>query len=491
MSKKVRSLAAGASTGRVLQVGLCLALVAAVPIARAALPGWSASQVYTAGNEVQHGGKIWRAKWWTQGNDPASSGEWGVWALVAACDARCAPDGGGGGDGGGGNTPPVTGPKPKPGGGYTMTQAEIDASEAALTSSPLFTRVKASIATRSNADVLAIAPRKATNPDNVKRVERIVDETTWHYLFPLRHPSYTYSGFLQAVGKFRGFCADYDDGRNGELICRKALATAFAHFAQETGGHDPHAGVEEWRQALVYVREAGCSETGSGCTYNAECAPGTWQGITWPCGKDAGGAFRKYFGRGAKQLSYNYNYGPFSQAMYGDVRTLLDKPELVADSWLNLASAIFFYVYPASPKPSMLHVMDGSWQPNAADTANGIKPGFGATTNVINGGIECGHGYEKPQSLNRIAYYRRFAQYLGVPIPANEELGCANQKRFDVQGAGALNIFWDQDWGYFPAMPEGKAFACKLVGYQTAYSALQTGDYQRCVSHYFNVEVLR
>lgn len=53
---------------------------------------------------------------------------------------------------------------------------------------------------------------------------------------------------------------------------------------------------------------------------------------TSPCGKDKDGDFVSYFGRGAKQLSYNYNYGPFSEAMYGDVRVLLDKPELVADT---------------------------------------------------------------------------------------------------------------------------------------------------------------
>lgn len=54
-----------------------------------------------------------------------------------------------------------------------------------------------------------------------------------------------------------------------------------------------------------------------------------------PCGKDKDGDFLSYFGRGAKQLSYNYNYGPFSDAMYGDVRPLLDKPELVADTRMN------------------------------------------------------------------------------------------------------------------------------------------------------------
>ena len=111
-----------------------------------------------------------------------------------------------------------------------------------------------------------------------------------------------------------------------------------------------------------------------------------WQGQQWPCGKFDNGEFKSYFGRGAKQLSYNYNYGPFSEAMFGTVRTLLDNPEKVADTWLNLASAVFFFVYPQPPKPSMLHVIDGTWQPNAHDRQNGLVPGFGVTTQIINGG---------------------------------------------------------------------------------------------------------
>ena len=51
----------------------------------------------------------------------------------------------------------------------------------------------------------------------------------------------------------------------------------FAHFAQETGGHDPHAGVEQWRQGLVYLREAGCTEEGPGCGYDSSCSLSTWQ----------------------------------------------------------------------------------------------------------------------------------------------------------------------------------------------------------------------
>ncbi|MCV2358192.1 PKD domain-containing protein [Paucibacter sp. TC2R-5] len=374
-------------------------------------------------------------------------------------------------------------------GKYLLRQADVLATEASLTNTPLFASVKASIATRPNSVVTAVAPGAPSNPPNVKRVERILPASQWEYLFPLRNPSYTYTGLLQAIAKFSGVCADYSDGRDAEAICRKTLATMFAHFTQETGAHDRNNAIPEWRQALYFVREAGCSEDSYGCPYNNECLPTTWQGQVWPCGKDAQGRYKQYFGRGAKQLSYSFNYGPFSDAMFGDVRVLLDKPEQVADTWLNLASAVFFYAYPASPKPSMLHVVDGSWKPNAVDQAAGIKPGFGATTNVINGGIECGQGAEKPQSVNRIAYYRQHAAALGVPIAPTEELGCGNQKQFVVGGAGALDIYWDQDWAYYADMPEGKSFACKLVGYQTAYSALKSGDYQSCVLKYFDVVI--
>ncbi|WP_220800690.1 glycoside hydrolase family 19 protein [Mitsuaria sp. WAJ17] len=374
-------------------------------------------------------------------------------------------------------------------GKYILKQSDVLATEARLTDTALFRAVKASIATRDNSVVTAVAPGQASNPENVKRVEKILPVSQWEYLFSQRDKAYTYTGLLQAIAKFSGVCMTYTDGRDSDAICRKTLATMFAHFTQETGAHDPNSATPQWRQALYFVREAGCSESSYGCPYNNECNPTTWQGQTWPCGKDAQGRYKQYFGRGAKQLSYNYNYGPFSDAMFGDVKVLLNNPEQVADTWLNLASAVFFYVYPASPKPSMLHVVDGTWKPNAVDSAAGIKPGFGATTNIINGGIECGQGYEKPQSVNRMAYYREHAAALGVPIPSTEELGCANQKSFAVGGAGALDIYWDQDWSYHAEMPEGKAFACKLVGYQTAYFSLKAGDYQRCVEKYFDVIV--
>lgn len=368
--------------------------------------------------------------------------------------------------------------------GMTLSSSALRAREAALTSGPVIDAVKQAIVTLPNNEVEAIVPTRAANPANVKRVEGLMTAADWDYLFPVRAREYTYTGFLRAVGKFPAVCRSYTDGRDADAICRKTLATMFAHFAQETGAHESHRTEPEWRQALHWVREMGWTEDMRG-GYNSECSPAGWQGKTWPCGSFPNGDFKSYFGRGAKQLSYNYNYGPFSLAMYGSVRPLLDRPELVADTWLNLASAVFFYMYPQPPKPPMMFVVDGTWKPNARDLANGLKAGFGVTTQIINGGVECGGSVEVQQSLNRISYYKSFAAHFRVPVPADEVLGCRGMRQFDDSGAGATAIYWERDDSWVAANPGGKSYACKLSGYQTPHSALTPGDYTACVKAHF------
>ncbi len=349
--------------------------------------------------------------------------------------------------------------------------------------------VRKSITSLDNASVEAITVGNPANPDNVRRLESIVSESDWDFLFPDRHEKYTYLNFLKGVGKYPAFCSSYDDGRDADAICRKSLATMFAHFTQETGGHNAYSAYPEWRQGLVYLREVGWDENAAN-GYGI-CDPSLWQAQAFPCGTYDDGRYKSYFGRGAKQLSYNYNYGPFSYSIYGDVNKLLNEPGLVASTWLNLASAVFFYLYPQSPKPSMLHVIDGTWKPNANDRDNGLVPGFGVTTQIINGGVECGGKTEHQQSQSRIDYYRKIAAYLNVPVPENEVLGCAGMKQFDANGAGVLLVYWEEDWGWSPDTPTGKTYKCQLVSYQGPYSAFNDDDYVRCVENKFDVEIIK
>eukprot|EP01067_Filipodium_phascolosomae_P004126 Filipodium_phascolosomae@DN2725_c1_g1_i19.p1 len=230
---------------------------------------------------------------------------------------------------------------------YNMTKSEIAAKVRELTSGPMMQKVIQSMAVLPPDVVDNITPLNPNNPENVKRVESMFSNDQFLYVFPWRLPVYTYNGFLKAIGKFPAFCREYKDGRDSEAVCRKSLAVMFAHFGQETGGHVQHPEIAEWRQALKHVREVNWNETSLN-GYNDKCKKGDiWQTQTWPCGKFLDGPnkgeYKSYFGRGAKQLSYNFNYGPFSQFMYGSVHPLLQDPHLVADTWLNFASAVFFY----------------------------------------------------------------------------------------------------------------------------------------------------
>ncbi|SEG47337.1 glycosyl hydrolase family 18 protein [Vibrio hangzhouensis] len=47
---------------------------------------WDPAMVYNGGDSVVYQGLNYQAKWWTQGEDPTQSGEWGVWKDLGACN---------------------------------------------------------------------------------------------------------------------------------------------------------------------------------------------------------------------------------------------------------------------------------------------------------------------------------------------------------------------------------------------------------------------
>jgi len=57
--------------------------------------GWDAKKVYIGGDIVSHNGKNWLAGWWTQNEEPGTTGDWGVWKVQGDSDCD------------GGNKPPV------------------------------------------------------------------------------------------------------------------------------------------------------------------------------------------------------------------------------------------------------------------------------------------------------------------------------------------------------------------------------------------------
>ena len=157
---------------------------------------------------------------------------------------------------------------------------------------------------------------------------------------------------------------------------------------------------------------------------------------------------KQYYGRGPFQLSWNYNYGQFSNVFapssYNSKLYLLDQPEIVAqDGFLAMAAGIWFYMTPQDPKPSMHDVMTGFYVPNEVDLNGNFGANFGTTTNIINGGIECGNG--SVQAATRASYYLSWLNYFGMP--PEDGIDCANQNNsFPYGGAGDVSGYWVEAW---------------------------------------------
>jgi len=311
---------------------------------------------------------------------------------------------------------------------------------------------------------------------NVRRIIRMMDEDQFEYLFYMRRPPYTYIDFIKAAAKWPRFCGEMSEAHTlidttdksaaMDTSCKGEMASMFAHFSQEVGAH---TGGEEWREGLYFSEEIGC-ENGVCIAYNAPCTNGTWTQFAYPCGSGV-----TYHGRGAKQLSYSYNYGPFSRIIYGDF-TLLNAPERVAnEGFLTLASAMYFYMTPRSPKPSIHQTVTGLWLPTSTDKNEGRNLGFGVQTLIINGGIECGDGTRSSQAINRASYFESFAVYFNIwdswfkPTQLHCEVSQAftNDESSSTYYKGFIAQKWDGSCGY-------------VVWEETGFNAFTPGDLQLC-----------
>ncbi|TYI37878.1 hypothetical protein ES332_A03G246400v1 [Gossypium tomentosum] len=125
----------------------------------------------------------------------------------------------------------------------------------------------------------------------------------------------------------------------------------------------------------------------------------------------------------------NYNYGQFGESI-GQKYELLQHPELLKTNvTLSFMSALWFWMTAQPPKPSCHSEITGEWKPSAKDIAAGRLPGYGVTINIINGGFECGKGGPNDHVENRINYYERYCDMLGVSYGPN--LDCYNQVPFN------------------------------------------------------------
>ncbi|ACU62980.1 Chitinase [Chitinophaga pinensis DSM 2588] len=221
----------------------------------------------------------------------------------------------------------------------------------------------------------------------------------------------------------------------GDLIVRKRELMAFlANISQETTGGWPTAPGGQYAWGLYFREEVGYEGT-SNIGYREASTQ-------YPPA-----AGKSYHGRGPIQLSWNYNYGQASEFIFGDKNVLLANPEkVIQDGVIAFQTGIWFWMAQQYPKQSCHDVMiPGKWEPTAAQIAGGLKPGFGATVNIINGGLECNKGTENTKVLSRIAHYQRYTGIKQVSMELNGgnnavNCGCANMAPFAIDNTECSQI---------------------------------------------------
>ncbi|KAF8057665.1 endochitinase [Scenedesmus sp. PABB004] len=257
---------------------------------------------------------------------------------------------------------------------------------------------------------------------------------------------YTYDAFIAAANAFPGFGTASAD----PAVNRRELAAFLAQISHETTGGWATAPDGPYSWGLCWIQEGECAHRGRPRAHAARRSspvsllapvptlqrPSPRAGMKTPADQLAPycaatpefpcAAGKKYFGRGPIQLSWNYNYIPAGAALGFD--GLNDPDAVTRDAALAFKTAIWFWMTPRDPKPSCHAVMAGTWSPSPADVAAGRQPGFGLTTNIINGGLECGSGSVQGQEADRIGYFKRYAALLSTTTGAN--LDCAAQQHY-------------------------------------------------------------
>ena len=189
----------------------------------------------------------------------------------------------------------------------------------------------------------------------------------------------------------------------------RELAAFLANTSHETTGAwqtyalDPALGAR-YHYGYCFKEEVGC-ENQTSCTQYCD-SNNTEYGYACSLGTT-------YHGRGPIQFTWNYNYGPMSEVLYGNNNyTLLENPSiLVTDAVISYRSALWFWMTVQAPKPSAHDVMIGNY---SAEASKNRYPGFGMTINIINGGLECGtDDFAEAKNKNRLGFYLAYLKVLG------------------------------------------------------------------------------
>ncbi|RHY21829.1 hypothetical protein DYB25_011293 [Aphanomyces astaci] len=207
------------------------------------------------------------------------------------------------------------------------------------------------------------SPNTPPSPPGKSGLTNILSKELFLRIFPKALDIYKYENLVAIADKYPEFANTGDSD-----IDRREVAAFLGQISLESGD-------------LRYVEEINKSTM---------CEPSP----EYPCA-----AGKQYFGRGAIQLSWNYNYKDFGKAVKLD---LVARPERVAkDEKLVWWSALWYW-HDERPNGNIHKVV-------------GLPGGFAKATNIINGGLECGvNPRNRDSEKSRIASFKKFCNLLMV-----------------------------------------------------------------------------
>ncbi len=283
-------------------------------------------------------------------------------------------------------------------------------------------------------------------------IDASVETSTQCDLFTLDH-------FKQAVLAYNHYASDnnqpqfLNEGTSKQQA--EELSAFLSSVSRETSGSwagatvstggwiedDTEIGMRVWKGGLYWTEEIGHTTNPDGSVLTG--------GINYINSSSSYEAVpnRSYHGRGPIQLTWNYNYGYFSEWLYDNhiypelitsVDTLLQNPALVnKDAVISFLSAIWFWMTPQGIKPSAhdvilgktIHISTSSSdrglpqlrveesvdipvEAGSSELNEVMAYRFGTTINIINGGECDGASAWHSGPPQRVSYYEAYTAYL-------------------------------------------------------------------------------
>ncbi|KAF8762683.1 hypothetical protein HU200_009212 [Digitaria exilis] len=227
------------------------------------------------------------------------------------------------------------------------------------------------------------------------------------------HGFYDYASFVRAADAFPAFGGDGDDATR-----KREVAAFLAQISHETTGGWATAPDGPYAWGLCFKEEINPPSN--------YCDPT----VTHPTMAVDPSSSPGNNNLALHSPGFFLDSGPGDDEGDDELKALgfdgLGNPEIVAgDSLVAFKTALWFWMTARAPKPSCHDVMVGRYRPSYNDTVANRVPGFGLTTNIINGGIECGSPGVPAAVNDRIGFFRRYCGLLGVDVGNN--LDCAQQ----------------------------------------------------------------